>query len=56
MRFMVRRFPTRASPGIREHISRDDINRLIGECRFGTQAMADEHFGMATAELARGGC
>jgi glycosyltransferase involved in cell wall biosynthesis len=40
----------------REDISRDETNRLIGECRYGLQAMADEHFGMATAELAKGGC
>jgi glycosyltransferase involved in cell wall biosynthesis len=29
---------------------------LIGECRYGVQAMEYEHFGMATAEMARGGC
>jgi glycosyltransferase involved in cell wall biosynthesis len=40
----------------REDLSRADINRLIGECRYGVQAMIDEHFGMATAEMARGGC
>lgn len=40
----------------REDISRDETNRLIGECRYGLQAMEDEHFGMATAELAKGGC
>jgi glycosyltransferase involved in cell wall biosynthesis len=54
----IRRFASRDGEWIefREHLSRGDINRLIGECRFGIQAMADEHFGMATAELARGGC
>ena len=40
----------------REDLSRAEINRLIGECRYGVQAMEHEHFGMATAELARGGC
>ena len=40
----------------REDLSRDEVNRLIGESRYGLQAMEDEHFGMATAEMARGGC
>lgn len=40
----------------REDLSRDAVNRLIGESRYALQAMEDEHFGMATAELARGGC
>lgn len=40
----------------REDISRAEMNRLIGECRYGLQAMRDEHFGMAAAEMARGGC
>jgi glycosyltransferase involved in cell wall biosynthesis len=40
----------------REDLPRAELNRLIGECRYGLQAMEDEHFGMATAELARGGC
>ena len=39
-----------------EDISREDTNRLIGSCRYGIQAMVGEHFGMATAELAKGGC
>ena len=41
---------------IREDLSRADVNRLIGECRYGVQPAIDEHFGMATAEMARGGC
>ena len=41
---------------LREDLSREGINRLIGECRYGVHAMIDEHFGMATAEMARGGC
>jgi glycosyltransferase involved in cell wall biosynthesis len=40
----------------REDLSREDTNRLIGECRYAVQPMIGEHFGMATAELARGGC
>jgi glycosyltransferase involved in cell wall biosynthesis len=40
----------------RQNLSRAELNRLIGECRYGLHAMEDEHFGMATAELARGGC
>lgn len=40
----------------RQDLPRAEINRLIGECRYGLQAMEHEHFGMATAELARGGC
>ena len=40
----------------REDLSRDEVNRLIGESRYGVQAMEHEHFGMATAEMARGGC
>ena len=40
----------------RQDLPRSEINRLIGECRYGLQAMEHEHFGMATAELARGGC
>jgi glycosyltransferase involved in cell wall biosynthesis len=40
----------------REDLPRDEVNRLIAESRYGLQAMEDEHFGMATAEMARGGC
>ena len=40
----------------RQDLPRSEIDRLIGECRYGLQAMEEEHFGMATAELARGGC
>ena len=41
---------------IREDLSRTELNVLMGQCRFGLQAMEDEHFGMATAEMARAGC
>lgn len=40
----------------REDLSRADLNRLMGESRFGIQAMVAEHFGMATAEMTRAGC
>jgi glycosyltransferase involved in cell wall biosynthesis len=39
-----------------EDPSRERTNRLIGSCRYALQAMVGEHFGMATAELAKGGC
>ncbi len=40
----------------REDLSRDELNRLMGRSRYGIQAMAGEHFGMATAEMTRAGC
>jgi glycosyltransferase involved in cell wall biosynthesis len=40
----------------RENLSRVELNRLLGRSRFGIQAMVDEHFGMATAEMTRAGC
>jgi glycosyltransferase involved in cell wall biosynthesis len=40
----------------REDLARDELNALMGRCRYGIQAMLDEHFGIATAELARAGC
>ena len=40
----------------REDLSREELNRLMGRIRYGVQAMADEHFGMATAEMTRAGC
>lgn len=39
-----------------EDLSREETNRMIGRSRYGIQAMVGEHFGMATAELAKGGC
>lgn len=41
---------------IREDLTRPEIDAVIGSSRYGVQAMEGEHFGMATAELARGGC
>lgn len=40
----------------REDLPRVELNRLMGRSRYGLQAMADEHFGMATAEMTRAGC
>lgn len=48
--------PEREWIAFREDLSRDELNRVIGESRYGLQAMEYEHFGMATAEMARGGC
>jgi len=54
----IRRFAARDRDWIdfREDLTRAEIDSLIGQCRYGLQAMVEEHFGMATAELARGGC
>ena len=38
-----------------EDLSRDELNGLMGQSRFGIQAMEHEHFGMATAEMTRAG-
>ena len=38
-----------------EDLSRDELNRLMGRSRYGIQAMENEHFGMATAEMTRAG-
>lgn len=40
----------------REDLSRDELNQLMGRARYGVQAMEEEHFGMATAEMTRAGC
>jgi len=40
----------------REDLSREALNALMGRSRYGIQAMEGEHFGMATAEMARAGC
>ncbi len=40
----------------REDLSRDELNQLMGRSRYGIQAMENEHFGMATAEMTRAGC
>jgi glycosyltransferase involved in cell wall biosynthesis len=40
----------------REDLSRSELNALMRRSRYGIQAMKDEHFGMATAEMAAAGC
>lgn len=37
-------------------IPRDEMVRLVSECRFGIHGMKDEHFGIAVAELQHAGC
>lgn len=41
---------------VREDVARSELHALMGRSRYGLHAMADEHFGMATAEMARAGC
>lgn len=41
---------------LKQDLSRAEVNALIGRSRFGIHAMVGEHFGMATAEMARAGC
>jgi glycosyltransferase involved in cell wall biosynthesis len=40
----------------REDLPRVELDRLMGRSRYGIQAMENEHFGMATAEMTRAGC
>ncbi|MEW6320427.1 MAG: glycosyltransferase [Acidobacteriota bacterium] len=40
---------------IDEDLPRDALHDLMGRSRYGVHAMVDEHFGMAAAEMARGG-
>jgi glycosyltransferase involved in cell wall biosynthesis len=40
----------------REDLTRLELNALMLRTRYGIQAMIDEHFGMATAEMTRAGC
>jgi glycosyltransferase involved in cell wall biosynthesis len=39
-----------------EGLSRQALSRLIADHRYGIHGMLDEHFGIAVAELVRGGC
>ena len=41
---------------IRCGLDRPALLELMSRCRYGIQAMVDEHFGMATAELLEAGC
>ncbi|HYE86052.1 MAG TPA: glycosyltransferase family 4 protein [Vicinamibacterales bacterium] len=54
----IRRLARRAGDWIefREDLSRAQLNELMGRSRYGIQAMENEHFGMATAEMTRAGC
>jgi glycosyltransferase involved in cell wall biosynthesis len=39
-----------------ENLPRDQLVRLVSTCRYGIHGMPEEHFGMAVAEMVRGGC
>jgi glycosyltransferase involved in cell wall biosynthesis len=41
---------------LHENPSRDELVQMIAEHRYGIHGMQEEHFGMAVAELVRGGC
>ena len=41
---------------IKEDLPREELNALMRRSRYGIHAMIGEHFGMATAEMARAGC
>jgi len=41
---------------LHQSVSRSKLEELVSGCRFGIHAMLDEHFGIAVAELMRGGC
>jgi glycosyltransferase involved in cell wall biosynthesis len=41
---------------LHERLSRPDLEELIATHRFGIHGMAEEHFGMAVAEMMRGAC
>jgi glycosyltransferase involved in cell wall biosynthesis len=40
----------------RDNLPREEVRRLMASYRYGIHGMAEEHFGMAPAELARAGC
>lgn len=39
-----------------ENLTRDELQKLVGESRYGLHAMLDEHFGIAIAEMMTAGC
>jgi len=41
---------------LEENLARDELARLVAQHRYGIHAMTEEHFGMAVAEMVRGGC
>jgi glycosyltransferase involved in cell wall biosynthesis len=41
---------------LHEDVSREELVRIVTTHRYGIHGMVDEHFGMAVAEMVRGGC
>jgi glycosyltransferase involved in cell wall biosynthesis len=41
---------------LHEDVARSELVRLVAQHRWGIHAMPDEHFGIAVAEMVRGGC
>jgi glycosyltransferase involved in cell wall biosynthesis len=41
---------------LEENLSREELVQLVSMHRYGIHGMAEEHFGIAVAELVRGGC
>ncbi len=41
---------------LHEDVSRPELVRIVSTHRYGIHGMVDEHFGMAVAEMVRGGC
>jgi glycosyltransferase involved in cell wall biosynthesis len=41
---------------LEENITRTELGRLVAQHRYGIHGMLDEHFGIAVAEMVRGGC
>jgi glycosyltransferase involved in cell wall biosynthesis len=41
---------------LNENLSREELARLVAQHRYGIHGMAEEHFGMAVAEMVRAGC
>lgn len=56
----LRALATRLDPGgawlaFRHDLSREEVRRLVARHRYGIHGMREEHFGMAPAEMVRGG-
>jgi glycosyltransferase involved in cell wall biosynthesis len=41
---------------LNENLSREELVQLVSRHRYGIHGMTEEHFGMAVAEMVRGGC
>src|SRR5262249_3131545 len=41
---------------LNEDLSREELVQLVSRHRYGIHGMSEEHFGMAVAEMVRGGC